>query len=113
MIVLYVILKMKKAFYGILGTGVLLLILSTWTMSPAKTKGIAEEAPLVPSTISSFSGLVIVLSFLGLACIATYYAIKNLNGIKMVVSVLLSWVLPVVGPCIVFAISHDSEKRKV
>ena len=104
---------MKKAFYGILGTGVLLLFLSTWTMSPAKTKEIAAEAPLGPSTIGSFSGLVIVLSFLALACIATYYAIKNLNGIKMIVSVLLSWVLPVVGPCIVFAISHESEKSKV
>ncbi len=104
---------MKKFFYGILATGSILLFLSAVTFTPSRSTGAMSDVPSGPSLLSNFTGLVIASAFFSLSCIATYYAIKNLKGLKMLVSVILSWILPVFGPSIVFCLSYDHRENSV
>ena len=94
-----------SAFFGLF----VLIAIAIFTISTHAPETI--DPPGEPMAQGPFSVIGIVfIGTISLACISSYAAIKKLDGLKMIVSVVLSWVIPVFGPLVAFLVATSQNE---
>ena len=106
------IMNIRILFYGAFSLVLLYLLLSVAAFSPAVPQGSGEGSPPSPARGTTIIGFVVYAALIFLACVSTVTALKRMEGLRMVISIAISWLIPLFGPFVVFMAANSSSAGK-